>query len=311
MTAIKIGLVDLDTSHPENFVPIIRSMGHEVAAVFDSGAIHPAGYAKAFVDKFGIAAVCGTLEEMVPLVDAVLIHSCNWDVHIERAQPFIDAGKAVFIDKPLAGRVRHLRQMADWVANGALLTGGSALRYCREVAAWSGGRNEEDKWVYGLAGCSVDEFNYGIHAYSLLHGLLGSGIASVRHLGRSGSQRQVELTWSDGRQGVVSIGETAGYLPFYATVITERQAEHIVVDNAGLYKGLLEAVLPYLAGDAPAPVPFAALLEAEMAAIAAQRSAELGGASVRLDELPEDYAAYDGGVFEKCYKRLKYPAETE
>lgn len=303
MTRLRIGLVDLDTSHPGSFVPLLRELGHEVTAVFDSGTIYPAGYAVDFAREHGIEAVCDTLEALVDRVDAVFIHSCDWELHVRHAETCVAAGVAVFVDKPMAGSVQDLRRMTDWAREGAILTGGSALRYCREVRAWRERAIPASDWVYGLVGCAVDEFNYGIHAYTLLHGLLGPGIDSVRHLGERG-QQQIELTWKDGRTGLISIGKTGGYLPFYATLVTQKQVEHWQVDNTLLYRALLEAVLPYLAGEAPAPAPFEELVEVELAALAARRSAELGGAAVRLEELPADYAGYGGAAFAQYYKAL-------
>ncbi|MBP1990723.1 Gfo/Idh/MocA family protein [Paenibacillus eucommiae] len=304
---LRIGHVDLDTSHPGSFVPILRELGHEVTAVFDGGAVYPPGYAAEFALEHGIPHACESLEEMVGLVDAVLIHSCNWDVHVQRARPFVEAGKAVFIDKPLAGNVRDLQQMLEWSKQGAVITGGSALRYCSEVREQVSQLLPEE-WVYGLAGCAVDEFNYGIHGYSMLHGLLGPGIVQAQHLGTT-VQRQVELTWADGRRGIVSIGGTAGYLPFYATLVTQKQVKYIQADNNKLYQSLLEGVLPYLAGEAPPLLPFESLIEAELAAIAAKLSAEQDGRPVLLRDIPQDYAGYDGAAFAAYYKELKFPSQ--
>jgi len=196
--------------------------------------------------------------------------------------------------------------MIEWAKQGAVITGGSALRYCPEVREWKERKMAAEEWVYGFTGCAVDEFNYGIHAYTMLHGLLGPGIESARYLGEN-VQRQIELTWKDGRQGTVSIGKTAGYLPFYATLVTQKQVEHVTVDNSRLYQALLEAVFPYLAGEAPALSSFEELAEAEMAAIAAKLSAEQGGKSVRLEEIPAGFSGYDGAAFSKYYKSLIFP----
>ena len=38
---MRIGIVDLDTSHPANWIPIERELGHEIVGVFDSGDVHP------------------------------------------------------------------------------------------------------------------------------------------------------------------------------------------------------------------------------------------------------------------------------
>ena len=38
---MKIGLVDLDTSHPASWIPILREYGHEIVGVVDHGNVHP------------------------------------------------------------------------------------------------------------------------------------------------------------------------------------------------------------------------------------------------------------------------------
>lgn len=298
--ALRVGMVDLDTTHPGKWVPLIRSLGHDVVAVFDSGAVHPRGYADSFAREHGVGKVFDSVDPMVDNVDVAFVHSCNWDLHVERAAPFINAGKAVFIDKPMAGRASDLLQLLEWERQGARLTGGSALRYCPEVREWRAGHDPSEV-VYAWTGCAVDEFNYGIHAYSLLHGLLGPGVESARHLG-STAQAQMELTWADGRRGMVSVGGMTGYLPFYATIATESDVSHITVDSTRLYRSMLEAVLPYLAGAAPAPAPLADLIEPELAAIAGRLSERTGGGAVALGDIPPEDPGYDGTAFEATYR---------
>ncbi|WP_164821782.1 Gfo/Idh/MocA family protein [Paenibacillus koleovorans] len=305
MKTLRVGMVDLDTSHPAAFVPLIRSLGHEVTAVFDSGEVNPVGYAATFAQEHGIQNVCNTLQEMMALIDVVFIHSCNWDVHVERARPFVEADKGVFIDKPFAGNVRDLQQLLDWSAEGAKISGGSSLRYSQEVAGWKSQAFPREDWVYAIAGCGVDAFNYGIHAYTMLHGLMGPGISQVTHLGTTG-QDQFELLWKDGRRGMVSVGGTAGNIPFYANIVSQKRVDYLQVDNSKLYQVLLEAVLPYYAGEQPVPLPLKALAEAEMAAIAAKLSMEQGR-TVSLKDIPQDYSGYDGTSFAQSYKRKKYP----
>lgn len=300
MSRLRIGMVDLDTSHPAKWVPLVRALGSDVVGVYDSGAIHGPGYAEKFAAEFDVATVFGSLPEMAEQVDAVFVHSCNWDVHVERARPFVEAGKAVLVDKPLAGSVADLRQLAAWEADGARITGGSSLRYCVEARDWLAGHDPADV-VNATAGCAVDEYNYGIHAYSLAHALLGPGVETARHLSSHG-QLRVELGWADGRRAVVSVGEMDGYLPFYATVATTSDLSHIEVDSTRLYGALLEAVLPYLAGRAPAPVPFSTLIEPELGAIAGLLSSRTDGAEVALADIPLDDPGYDGAAFEIKYR---------
>lgn len=303
MTAIKVGLVDLDTSHPGNWAPLIRELGYEIAGVYDGGTIRPAGYADAFARTHGIAKVYDSPEAMAEEVDIAIIHSCNWDLHVHRALPFVQNRKAVLFDKPMAGNVRDLRQMLSWEADGIRIAGGSSLRVCREAQQWRGAHGDPAEQIYAYVGCGVDEFNYGIHAYALLHGLFGPGIASVRHLGDR-IQQQVEVAWRDGRRGVVGIGQTAGPIPFYATITTSRDVAHFQVDNQHLYRELLADALPYLAGLAPSSVALDDLVEVELAAIAAKISRERGGEAVRLQDVPPDYPGYDGAAFAVRYRAI-------
>ncbi len=306
---MRIGLVDLDTSHPANWVPIERELGHEVVGVWDGGTVHPAGYAQRFAQEHGIERVFSSLTEMVAGVDCAVIHGCDWDTHIARARPFVEVGKAVLIDKPLAGNLRDLWQLRAWAQAGIRLAGGSSLRFCAETRAWLARPVEERGTPHtAICGCGVDEFNYGIHAYAMLSGMLGPGAESVQHLGQ-GVQRRIRVRWRDGRMGLLVVGATSAWLPFYATAVSERACVQYEANTGTLYRALLEATLPYLAGEtAEPPVPIEALLEPELCALAARRSWLEGDREVTLAELQEDDPGYDGRAFAEGYRRARYPS---
>mgnify|MGYP005855061501 CR=1 FL=1 len=306
---MRIGLVDLDTSHPAAWVPLERELGHTVLGVWDGGSVHPAGYAERFAREHGIPHVFPTLEAMAAEVDCAILHGCDWDTRIAKARPFIEAGRALLIDKPLAGNRRDLEQLGAWVQAGARLTGGSSLRFCTETRAWLAQPAVERGTPHTVfCGCGVDEFNYGIHAYAMLSGILGPGVRSVQHLGQ-GPQRRVLIRWMDGRLGIVVVGAAQAWLPFYAAVATERGCAQYQADTGHLYRALLEATLPSLAGEAAQPpVPFADLVEPELCALAARRSWLEGDREVLLAELAEDDPGYDGRSFAEGYRRARYPA---
>jgi hypothetical protein len=303
-----IGLIDLDTSHPAAWIPLERKLGHTVAAVWDGGSVHPRSYVEAFAAEHAIPRVCGTLAEMVDAVDAVIIHGCDWDTHVAKARPFVEAGKAVLIDKPLAGNIADLRQIAGWIRQGARITGGSALRFAAELRAWQALPVTKRGTPHtAFCGCGVDDFNYGIHAYSFLCGIMGEGITRVRHLGVNG-QRRIELCWDDDRRGFLSVGRQEAWIPFHASIVTEKSVAQIMPDHLKLYEALLETCLPYLAGEvAGAPVGPAALIEPELAALAARVSWMEGNREVELNTLAPT-AGYDGAAFAKEYRLLKYPS---
>jgi len=304
---MKIGLVDLDTSHPQNWIPILRDLGHEIVGVWDGGAVHPASYVQKFATDYAIPQVYTELADLVETADCAIIHGCDWDTHIAKAQPFVAAGKAVLLDKPLAGNLRDLQQIRQWVAGGARISGGSSLRFAVETQAWLAQPVAERGTPHTvICGCAVDEFNYGIHAYAMLSSILGGGIRSVRHLGE-GVQRRIAVQWADGRSGILIIGATAKWMPFYTTIVTERSVAHYQADAGKLYRALLEATLPYLAGEAAAPLTVDEWLEPELCALAARQSWLEGDQEVMLAELPLDDTGYDGKTFAEGYRKAKYP----
>ena len=304
--ALKIGLVDLDTSHPEAWLPVLRSMGHEVVAIYDGGTVWSEGYGQFFSQKHDIPHVCSELADMVELVDLAIVHSCNWDLHLTRAEPFLVAGRAVLLDKPMVGNLRDAQTLLDWAARGWRVAGGSSLRWSSEVAAFLGqAESERGRTHTVLAGCAVDEFNYGIHAYALLCHIMGPGAARVRHIGGS-TQKLLQATWRDGRTGLLSIGAQPGYLPFHATIITDKVLRQIQVDSSQVYRKLLEAVLPYLSGETDQiPMSMAELLEPELLALAARQSWLNRGQEVCLTDLRLDDPGYDGAAFAVGYRRTK------
>ncbi len=130
---MKIGLVDIDTSHPEAWTPIIRELGHDVVAVWDGGTVRPEDYVQDFAEKNGIRHISQNLDDMADLVDCAVIHSCNWDLHVSRAQVFLDRGKSVLLDKPMAGNMHDIHQIIRWADAGHRITGGSSMRYNYEA----------------------------------------------------------------------------------------------------------------------------------------------------------------------------------
>jgi hypothetical protein len=273
--------------------------------VHNGGAIYPVEYGAEFADEFGIPNVCDRPEDMIGKVDAVIIHSCNWDAHVGRARPFVEANVPVLIDKPMVGKVRDAQTFIDWADAGHVITGGSSLRYAVETAEFLAKPKDEMGAVHtAFAGCGVDDFNYGIHAYANLFGLMGVGCASVRYLGTH-VQDQYELTWADGRRGIITVGATA-WLPSYLTAVTEKKVVQIMPDLKRIYRALLEHDLPILAGECPA-APMRDLLEPELAAIAGLVSKQQNGARVAISELGPDDAGYDGGAFARGYREKCLP----
>ena len=302
---MKIGVVDVDTSHPQNWIPIERDMGHEVVGIWDGGAVHPRSYVEKFARDHDVPRIYEKIEDMVDEVDCAVIHGCDWDSHVDKARPFVEAGKAVLLDKPMVGTMGDVQQLLDWAAAGKRVCGGSSLRFAVEVREYLAESTDRRGEVHtAFAGCGTDGFNYGIHAYALLSGLMGAGIRSVRYLGAS-AQKHLQVTWRDGRIGFLCIGEGA-WLPFHITAVTEKTVRQIICDSNTLYRSLLENVLPYLAGEREEPpLPMAELVEPELCALAARRSWQQGGAEVFMGDLELEDPGYDGATFAVGYRRQR------
>jgi len=309
--SFRIGLVGLCTSHPLSWNPIIHDLVKEgradveITAAWDSGETRERNYAREFSKQFNVPNAVDKLEAMIDLVDGVIVHTTNWDRHLDHARPFVEAGKSVLIDKPVVGNLRDANQVLDWAKQGARITGGSSLRFTAEVAEFLATPVDERGEIHtAFAGCGTDEFNYGIHAYSLLSSLMGPGIRSVKYLGAS-AQKHIKVTWKDGRVGFLCVGKGV-WVAFHITAVAAKMVKQIIPDGTAIYRSLLEATLPYLTGkvDTP-PLPVDELIEPELAAMAARQSWLNNGAEVFLSDLRQDDSGYDGTQFAVEYRRQR------
>ena len=308
--SFKIGLVGLCTSHPECWVPVMRDLTNEglvdieVVAAWDSGETRPEGFAKTFAKDFNIPYTPETLEEMLPLVDGVIVHTTNWDKHLEQARIFVEAGKAVYLDKPVAGNLEEINQILDWIKQGKRVTGGSVLRFCREVIACRDEVAAAGETIYtGYSCIGVDDYNYGIHGYATLIAAMGPEVLSVQYIGSS-NQKQILIKFSNGRVGILTVGKTK-WLPFNLTATTGSKVHQVAVDNMQLYRAMLEKVMPYFTGKTDeVPLEATSLVMPELTALAAKQSWLNNGAEVFITDIAKDIS-YDGGQFAREYRRAR------
>jgi hypothetical protein len=277
----------------------------KIVSAWDSGETRPEGFAAEFCRKFNIPVALEKLEDMVDMVDGIILHTTNWDKHIEQARPFIEADKAVLIDKPIVGNMRDANIFLDWMKQGKRVTGGSSLRFVNEVRELLARPVEERGKVHtAYAAIGVDDFNYGIHAYAILSCLMGPGIQSVQFICES-KQKNILIRWNDGKVAFLTVGKAA-WLPFSVTAVTDKNIFMLPTDNTQIYKSLLEAQLPYLTGKTnEPPLSVEEILEPELAAMAARVSWMNNGRKVFLTDLRQDIEGYDGGQFAREYRRAR------
>lgn len=299
---IRLGMVDLCTSHPGAWVPLIKQMDDvEVVAVHDSGGVRPAGYAQEFAAEHEIGMVTDSIEQMVGEVDAAIIHSANWDLHLPHALPFIEAGTPVLLDKPMVGNLSDLHELLRLQAkHGTLITGGSSVRYAAEVQELNSLRDEMGEigvcWCQGRG----DFFNYGIHTVEMFQGFFGAGVLSVEHVGSRGAMDVFRADYEDGVPVFYALGAISS--PWHINVSGLKGVFARTLTTGDNYRRLIEAFVAAVRAGEP-PLSLIDNLEAIKVALAAKVSRR-EGTICYLQDL-DNSEAFDGYAFAEEYARLR------
>lgn len=297
MQGLRVGLVDIETSHPQAWIPILQEMGCAVHGIYDSSSRFSREEIQAFARQHK-AELYDSLESLADAVDVGIILTCNWDEHLIRARPFLERGKPVLIDKPVVGSVEDAAAFLEWERQGKVISGGSSLRFSSELHAFREELAARGPIRAAYAGCSGHPFYYGIHLVSLLMGLMGPEVAMVRHL--SSSPWRAELMWREGISAVVEL-LPEGKVPFFVTASSDNGAFHLALTNVDkLYRDYLGLLMPCLA-KRKHPLPLRDLLRAELSLIAALQSERQGGAWVELSSLRPTSPAWSGQAFARMY----------
>lgn len=292
---IKVGIIGCDTSHCPAFTRILNDPsnpnhvpGAKVVAVYPGGspdlpssANRVDGYTAELRDKWG-AEVVDSIPALCAKVDAVLLESVDGRVHLEQVKPVFEAGKRVFIDKPLAATLADAREIARLgKQHGVPWWTSSSLRYADAV---------QEVQVKGLTGAitwgpgpieathELDLSWYAIHPIELLYTLMGTGCERVRRTYSDGADVIVG-EWKDGRLGTVrTIRE--GKSGYGAVAFGEDEIK-VSTNAGGAYAPMLQRVVQFFRDGKP-PVPNEETLEIFAFMEAALRSKQQGGAAVEL-----------------------------
>ena len=302
---IKIGLVDIDVSHPGAFAATMEelSLPMRYTHVTNLG-FREEDEVAAFAAASG-AVICQTLEELAEAADVGFIQSCNWEKHLDYAMPFIERGKPVFIDKPMVGAVADVRRVRALSEAGAVILGSSSARYAPELSEFlSRPREERGDVLHLFASAGVDEFNYGMHVGEILGKLAGAPAASCRYAGRSEERdgRYTETFFATYENGVAATYALCKgqWQPFEVSILTTKGTTSFRIDSSRIYGALLTNLAAALEGRPCELASVEEITDAVLMMLAGKVSRERRGEVVRVDELPEE-AAFDGYEFERGY----------
>ena len=273
---IRVGAVNIDTSHPLGFGEVMERENRARYVGVYNDSFRPDAEVEGFMRRFGLEKRCDTLAELAELCDIGFVHGCDWEDHLRCAMPFLERGKPVFIDKPLVGSLRDCRRVEELVRDGAVILGASSARYAYEVQRFLALPVEErgeTVTVFGTAG--VDEFNYGVHIAEAIGGILGQGAQSVAYLGRGeaqGKYAESYLVRYAGGQTAIFNTFTGVWQPFVLTIMTTKTTYSFRMDSNQLYEALLHEICNFMEGKPHRLAAPDALLESVRVMLAAAAS---------------------------------------
>jgi predicted dehydrogenase len=290
---IRIGMLGLDTSHVINAADALGELSNvEVVAGFPGGSdlpdsvTHLDGYTRQLRDEMGIEMV-DSIPALLEKVDVVMLESVDGRPHLKEARPVIEAGKRLFIDKPVAGSLSDAIAIFELAKeHGVPCFSSSALRFSTDVAGLRGRDDVGD--VLGCVAwspCTIHEtmpdlFYYGIHGVESLFTIMGSGCVSVSRTHSEGAD-VVTGIWKDGRIGTFR-GLRAGQTAFGATVFGSKGIAH-----GGAFTGYEPLVHEIAKFFRTGEIPVSAEETLEIFAFmqAAEESKHRGGVPVKLADV--------------------------
>ena len=135
---------------------------------------------------------------MVDAVDAVLIARDDPESHAALAQPFLEAGMPVLIDKPLAATESDLAFFVEQNRAGRLIMSSSSMRYAAEVRVLKEAAATLGPVRLAVAVGVKDWVSYGVHVLEAICTVLDDPRAlRVRH-GAFGYGEVVEIEFDGG-----------------------------------------------------------------------------------------------------------------
>lgn len=234
----RIGIIGLDTSHSIEFTKWFNRTGadhetggYKVICAFPQGSrdikesvsrIEP--YTTE-IKKYGVTIV-GSISELLDQVDVVCLETNDGRIHLEQALPVFEAGKPVFIDKPIAASLEDTLRIFEAADKFKVpVFSSSSLRYTTNTIKASSG---EFGKVLGadtyspakMEASHPDLFWYGIHGVEMLFAVMGKGCKEVRRIYTKGTDI-VTGVWEDGRLGSFR-GTRSGKADFGGTAFCEK-----------------------------------------------------------------------------------------
>jgi predicted dehydrogenase len=205
--AARIGLIGAGSFARATLIPALRAAGAELAAVTSGGGLTAADVAR----RFGFERAAGSVEEVLSddSIDAVVIATRHGD-HARLAAAALRAGKAVFVEKPLAIDASGLAEVEEALDPKSLLMVGFNRRFApltaqlhselqhvaspTLVARVNAGPLPADHWTHDPEEGGGRLVGEGCHFVDLLSYLAGARAGTVQAFAVAQAQRPLECS---------------------------------------------------------------------------------------------------------------------
>lgn len=295
----RIGIIGLDTSHAPAFTRTFnaRNASAEDYKSFRVVAAYPRGSKDIESSKSRVPEYLRHMREMnveivdsIPAllkkVDFVLLESNDGRVHLEQALPVIQAGKPLFIDKPIAGSLADaiaIFEAAD--AKKVPVFSASSLRWIPRALELRNGAQGAVEGADAFSWSSLepthpDLYWYGIHGVEILYTVMGTGCRSVSRF-RTEETEFCIGTWEGGRIGTFR-GLRSSEHSYGGTVFAEKKIEYLPMVSG--YDPLVKAIALFFA-TGRSPVPQEETIEIYAFMSAADKSKAQGGKPVLVADV--------------------------
>jgi len=203
---MRIGVAGTESSHVDHIIDYLNVEQARPGVRVTALAQGEAERTRALLLAGGIGDVVLNTEEMLDVADVLIVTARHGGRHRELAQPFLEAGRPVLIDKPLACSVADAEAILDAAGKyGALVTSYSAVRYVPATDALAARAAELGPLRSVTATGSADEaseyggiFFYGIHPVDVALRLAPGPLGEVR-VDRVGESIVASATAGDAR----------------------------------------------------------------------------------------------------------------
>jgi len=293
----RVGIIGLDTSHSMAFT---KGLNDSSSALSNSGYRVTAAYPYGSTIEVSTSRIPGYLEQIKPYgvkivdsirtllaeVDYVLLETNDGNPRLKQAIEVIEAGKPVFIDKPVAASFEDVRKIYNLAEKRNVpVFSTSSLRYMGTIQDAINGKIGKILGADTYSPATIephhpDLFWYGIHGVESLIALMGVGCKELSRVHTEGTDIVVG-TWADGRIGTFR-GTRTGKHTYGGTAYGEQGDLTL-----GPYKGydtLLSKIIEFF-DSGQSPVDANETLEIYRFMTAADLSKARGGAKVALAEL--------------------------